>query len=309
LGFEAEDLFLSAKIGQPIQEIDANTAFDQAFGTTGQGNFATVPNIQGQPVKILKFPKTDSGGGYYVPPGAAANGGGSFINQYTIICDILFPVASSGKVRALFQTDSGGQAEFFVNAANQIGIDGGTFAGTLTPNTWHRVAFAVDLAATTPSIAYFIDGVKVFEGNPGAGVDSRWAIPASAVGYSALYFDNDDTGETEEDTSAAYSFAMNACSMSSHALGGPTADGIPTGPLPEPYVISALPSPESTLIPERSTVSPRPLIQLVIVDGTNAVDTSMVTMQVDASPVVPSIVKVAGTNTISYTPPAFYASN
>src|SRR5258706_123647 len=95
--FEAADMVLSAKIGSPMLEADVDTAFDELFGTTGQADFAGVPNIGGQPVKILKFPKTTATGGYLMPPGAAANGGGQNINQYTILFDILWPSVSSGK--------------------------------------------------------------------------------------------------------------------------------------------------------------------------------------------------------------------
>ena len=43
-------------------ELEADTEINQEFGTTGVGNFASVPNIGGHPVKILKFPKTSATG-------------------------------------------------------------------------------------------------------------------------------------------------------------------------------------------------------------------------------------------------------
>src|SRR5215204_5462771 len=74
--FEAADLFLSATIGFPMLGIDPETGVNTTFGTTGSGAFASVPNIAGQPVAVMGFPKTSSSGGYFVPHGAEANGGG-----------------------------------------------------------------------------------------------------------------------------------------------------------------------------------------------------------------------------------------
>src|SRR6266542_4418170 len=298
--FEAQDLFLSAKIGQPMLELDLDTSINEMFGTTGEAAFASVPKIGGQAVPVLKFPKTGATGGYYLPPNAQPNGGGANINQYTLLLDILFPSSSSGKARALFQTDAGGDAEFFVNAANQVGISGGPFAGNLTPDAWHRVVFAVDLAATPPAIAYFIDGLQVFSGDPGSGLDGRLSIPVPFGSYSYLLFASDDSGETEEGYVSNLQFRDDRIPDAVvTALGGPTAGGIPTGPLADPYLISATPSPESARIPQRSTVSPQPVIRAVIVDGTNAVDTSKVTVLLNGLPLVASTTKADGTNTIS----------
>jgi hypothetical protein len=149
--YESQDLFFSARIGQIMWELDSETANTEAFGRTGQAPFAAVPHINGQQATFLKFPKTSPTGGYNVPHSAAPNGGGAGINQYTIIMDVLFPAASSGKRRGLIQTDLTGNAEFFIDELNRIGADGSTFAGTLQPDTWYRLAIAVDL--TVPSVA------------------------------------------------------------------------------------------------------------------------------------------------------------
>src|SRR3989442_148681 len=124
--------------------------------------------------------------------GAAANGGGSLLNQYAILMDVYFPSASSGKNRAILQTDAAANAELFINAANAMGNDGGTFSGTVSADAWHRIVFAVDTAAVPPVVAKYIDGVKVGESSLDAGVDSRWAVSP----FDAALF-NDDNGETE----------------------------------------------------------------------------------------------------------------
>ncbi len=306
--FEAADLFASARIGFPIQEMDVDTAINTTFGTTGVGDFAGVPRIAGQPVAIMGFPKTSPGGGYDVPHGAEANGGGIKVNQYTLIFDILFPSSSSGKKRALFQTDGSGNAEFFVNAANQIGADGHSFAGNLTPDVWHRVAFAVDLASPTRTIAYFIDGTKVFEGATSDLLDGRFGLIVPLVTYSYLEFAADDDGETE----AGY---VNSIQVRNErlsdglisALGAPTPTGILTGPVPDPYVASVTPPTDSLRIPERSTVSPLPLIQAVIVDGTNEVNEGTVVMRVNGAIVTPTVAVDGVSNVVSYTPTALLA--
>ena len=306
-GFAAGDLFKSAIIGLPIESLTLETDQATRFGTTGQGAFASVPHINGTPVKIMKFPKTPADGGYYVPHGAGPNGGGVLINQYTIILDVLYSSASSGKRRALFQTDaaldpSNPNAEFFVNNGNQVGTDGRDFGGNLTPDTWHRVAIVADLAAVPPVIDKYVDGVKVSSGNPGPGLDGRFAI-------NVLYFDNDDNDETEEGYLSSLQFRDEAMAEPLiAALGGATPDGILTGPPPNPYVTSLIPSPESARIPERSTVSPQPLIEAQIEDGVSTVDTTMVITKLDGAP-VPSIASKTGTTTtINYAPAGFLAS-
>jgi hypothetical protein len=307
--FEAADLFLSARIGAPILEIDSETGINTTFGTTGSGAFAGVPNIAGQPVAIMGFPKTTPAGGYYVPHGAVANGGGIKVNRYTIILDVLFPAESSGKRRALFQTDGGGNAEFFVDASNRIGADGMGFAGNLTPDTWHRVAFAVDLVSEPKSIACFVDGVKVSEAAPADTLDGRFALIVPLATYSFLYFANDDDGETE----AGYVNSIQVRDQREpdgvlSALGAPTPDGILTGALPDPYLVLVTPSPETLRVPERSIISPTPLIEAVIADGTNAVTDSSVVMQVNGATVAATQVRAGGNLTLSYTPSALLAS-
>src|SRR2546426_11933959 len=90
--------------------------------------------------------------GFYMRHGAKPNGGGHFVNQYTLIMDVMFPAASAGQWRALFQSDPfnhvGNDAEFFVGngaalpSANGIGAEG-QFHGALAADHWQRMAFAV----------------------------------------------------------------------------------------------------------------------------------------------------------------------
>src|SRR3989442_5905089 len=94
---------LAATIGIDLEYRDADTLAGTQFGTT---TALGIPNINGEVAMVMKFPKTTTpSGGYAFYSGAAANGGGSLLNQYTILMDVYFPSASSGKNRAILQTD------------------------------------------------------------------------------------------------------------------------------------------------------------------------------------------------------------
>ena len=76
--------------------------------------------------------------------GIKPNGGGHFVNQYTLLMDVMFPAAGNGQWRALFQTDpfnrEGNEADFLVGNAsatpnpNGLGAEG-IFHGALAPDT------------------------------------------------------------------------------------------------------------------------------------------------------------------------------
>src|SRR5262249_1747817 len=77
---------------------------------------------------------------------------------------------------------------------------------------------------------------------------------------------------------------------------------IPTGPLPDPYLVSVTPSPDSLRIPERSTVSPLPLIEAVLADGTNAVNPASMTRTLDTVGVPATVPPAPGPTSIAFTP-------
>jgi hypothetical protein len=153
---------------------------------TGQWDFETsdlsattaldIANINGEVGRVMRFPACSSSQGYVLPHGAAPNGGGSKVNQYTLILDVLFPATSTG-YRAFWQTDTNNtsDADLFVNGANGIGISG-TYQGSLTLGAWHRVAFALDLTATSGQLSKYIDGALVGTQTLSEGVDGRWSL-------------------------------------------------------------------------------------------------------------------------------------
>ncbi len=161
---------INAAIGQAITPADQATTSGTQFGSTTSFGIAS---IGGQATNVMRFPQAVTGfGGYMVPVGANANGGGAYVNQYTVILDVLFTnTPPSGKTYTLLGTDYNGfGGEFFVNSSGAVGCAGDT-GGSLTPNAWHRVAIAVDLTDASSGLSVFIDGASVLSGGAPSGVE------------------------------------------------------------------------------------------------------------------------------------------
>ncbi|HYE31124.1 MAG TPA: LamG-like jellyroll fold domain-containing protein, partial [Methylomirabilota bacterium] len=210
---------LSATVGQPL-----------AFrGDTQTGTTFSTMTIGGQPAQVMGFPAATAEQGYVMPHGAAANGGGAFVNVYTLIMDVMFPADSTGKWRGLFQTSesNANDGDLFVNTGNGIGISG-NYPGQVRADTWHRIAFVIDLPKGT--LAKYIDGAHV--GTQAiSGVDGRFSL-----GTTALLFTDED-GETAAGFVNSIQFregAMRASEIA--ALGAPTAAGIPASATPPAQV-------------------------------------------------------------------------
>ena len=171
-------------------------------------------------------------GGYIMRHGIPANGGGAYVNQYTLIMDVLYPSWANSTWRALLQTSpsNADDADFFVNTANGIGISS-IYEGNVTPDAWHRLAFAVDLSgpAPSPTVAKFIDGVKVGQQTLGQGRDGRWSLfPAShpTTPWALLLADND--GDNNYAFVSSVQIRGNRLSDAAiAAMGAPTAGKIP----------------------------------------------------------------------------------
>ena len=283
-----------ASIGQDFFPMDGITEGDTEFGSTTSFG---IPDINGEPAQVMKFPKTpEEFGGYAFSTGAAANGGGSLVNQYTIVMDVLFPPESSDKRRGLVNIHGSGDAEFAVQAGNGLGVGSGSSDGVIQPNTWHRIVFAADLSVSPPQIHKFIDGVKVGTVTVG-GVDSAHALE------SYIFLIMDDNGETE--VGYINSLQIRDERLSDGlvgALGGPAASGILTGPPPNPYISSVSPSPETARLPSRSTVPPTPQIRVVIHDGETKVADDSIVLRFDNEIVTPAITRDGSIVTVSFTP-------
>ncbi|GMV97651.1 MAG: hypothetical protein AMXMBFR83_20070 [Phycisphaerae bacterium] len=217
----------------PARDIEAETQ----FGTTTSFGIA---KINGVDAKVMKFPACDRFMGYAMYPEIDANGGGQYVNQFTLIMDVYYPAESSDKWRALFQTndcnDAGNDGDTFIrNTDSGLGISG-QYAGTILPDTWHRIALAFNLVAAgagNSTLAKYIDGVQVGATQnivTNGGLDGRWSLYAKAHNRATLLFtDNDgDTAVGYVNSVQIRNYTMTAEEIG--ALGGPKAEGIESGP-------------------------------------------------------------------------------
>ena len=228
---------LRATVGQDLQYGDATMAGQTSFGTTTSFG---IPDIGGQPAKVLKYTRNESPpqnyvGGYAMQHGIAANGDGTLVNRWTLIFDILFPDLSQGDGYSAIieiQNDPSSDADISVDQVSPgvggIGISG-QYEGNITAGQWHRIIVAVDMAADTPApvISKFVDGAKVADQTifgGGSTVDGRFSLSDVAHLFS------DGGHDDEVNTYYANSVQIRDGKLDDYeaiALGGPQASGIP----------------------------------------------------------------------------------
>jgi hypothetical protein len=153
--------------------------------------------------------------------GGTPNGGGAYVNQYTVVLDVYYPAQADMTWRSLWQTapDNANDADLFFNTGDGLGVSS-VYEGKITPDAWHRIAFAFDLSG--PVLTKFIDGVKVGNQTTGlSAVDGRFSLDPVAL----LFADND--GDVNEVYVSSVQFS-NGRRPDSYlaALGGPSAKKI-----------------------------------------------------------------------------------
>jgi hypothetical protein len=208
----------------------------QYVGDTTNRTAFSVMNINSVSVPVMAFGSNTPSQGFSMWHGAMPNGGGQFVNQYTLIMDIMFPASSSGQWRALLQTDPfnhpGNDAEFYVGsasaspAANGIGAEG-QYDGALAPDTWYRVAFAVDLTASAgQQLSKYVNGVMVGSRSLFGGMDGRYAL-----GPAAQFFTSGLSGGFTQPGYVSSIQVVNGWMPAADiaALGGPSAAKLPPG--------------------------------------------------------------------------------
>ena len=290
---------IPATIGSDMYYWDGETQAATTFGTTTSFGIAS---IGGQATNVMHFPAlpNDQFGGFLAYSGAAGNGGGAYCNQYTVVLDVLYPAASSGKTRALFVTDLGG--EILLNANNTLGINGGTSGGSVTPDVWHRIAVSVDTTPGSGVTSLYVDGAQVASQATTGGLDGRFS-----VGSGITLFDDANTNSQSGFIASLQFQDVAAPAGLIAALGTPVATGILTGPPPNPYLVSEAPT-DDLRFPARSTVSPNPLLQIVLQDGVATVVPGSIALKFNGATVTPVVVRTAPTTTITYQVPGFLAS-
>ncbi len=221
-------------VGADYARWELNGSFDAAAGGTALGAEAAAPegapvtafetgDINGASAQVVRFTR---GTFFRMTHGLGTNGGGAYLNNYTLIMDIMFPDRTpSGGWTSLFQTSesNSNDGDWFIRADGGIGISS-KYAGNASDGVWHRLALVVDLSANLYTC--FIDGAQVNQltlaDEDELVIDGRWSLGATAM----ILADND------QENSAGYlnslqlrAYAMTAADVA--ALGGPAAVGIP----------------------------------------------------------------------------------
>ncbi len=212
-----------------LSEADTATASLTTFGTT---DGAGVPHVGGRPSGYLSVPAFSSlAHGYHLTfTDSGPNGGGGYINQFTMILDVLLPEQLGWT--ALFNTNpqNANDADWYVDATGRLGIGelGYSSAGTVVANAWHRLAFAADLGAGI--VTFYCNGLQVRHRTGASLLDGRFSLYSNLdAGPDLLLFNEGDTSGTYTHALHVSSIAFTDRTLSAGeiaALGGPRAEGI-----------------------------------------------------------------------------------
>lgn len=229
---------LSTSLGNgTMAYADAQSGTLTSFGTTGGG----VPNIGGNVANYMYVPAfANPANGYHLTfNNTAPNGGGAYVNDYTVLFDVLVPGPwPIDYIVPFFNTDpaNGNDADFYLYGDGEIGIGSGYSApNTMLPNTWYRVGFV----ASASTLSYYVNGSLVAS-RAGGGVDGRWSLFSNLdAGPDLLLFNEGDlsgqyTHELYLNSVAFVDQAMTSGQLL--ALGGPNSVSIL--PVPEPTTIN-----------------------------------------------------------------------
>lgn len=198
-----------------------------SFGVT---DGTTVPHLDGLPATYLRVPAfSDKGNGYYLTfPESLPNGTGQYLNQYTLILDVLLPAPLDWCALFNTSTANANDADCYISPAGALGIGaiGYSADGVIQADTWERIAVVADLAAGT--VSYYVNGSLVQTGT--AGLDGRFALYSNLdPGPDLLLFnEGDDSGMyTHEVLLSSLCFLDRPLAAAEiEALGGPKARGI-----------------------------------------------------------------------------------
>ena len=227
--WDFENGSLEATVGNDLVFL-GNAESPTQFGTTTSFGISDISGASAYVMKFAAYPNSD---GIQMFPAIPANGGGSYVNQYSLVMDLLYPSSSAAAWRSIYQTNDANtnDGDFFLNPSNGVGIDG-VYDGNFAPDTWHRLVISVDL--TTSTMAKFIDGVLVGSQSLPEGIDGRWSLYTQLDYLPTLLF-SDDSGDVAE--GYVNSIAVFGCALSASdaaTLGGPSAEGIFPSVEPEP---------------------------------------------------------------------------
>ncbi len=172
--------------------------------------------IGGQTASVATFTR---GTFFRVTHGLGANAGGTYLNDYTLVMDVMFPSRPSGWA-VLYQTspNNANDGDWFINPSRGIGISG-NYGGLVSDGVWHRLALVIDSGQGT--FTSYVNGTQVQQ-NSAITVDARWSLDAVML----LFADEDQENAAGLVNSVQLrSAALSATEIA--GLGGPTASGIP----------------------------------------------------------------------------------
>jgi hypothetical protein len=286
---------LSATIGSDLLYSDgpgAPTALGTSFGSCSA---LGIPTIGGSNALVMKFPAATNAMGYFMPT-PAANGGGSLVNEYTIICDLLY--TNNATARPLVDTDGSlfvSGADFVISLNDGIGVTpNGPYDGVIAANTWYRVGISV----TANEVHKFINGIEV-GANAGTGLDGRLALTASATTSTLILAAGASGSATPGYVNSIQlrDVALNAGQM--EALGGPSGGGIPQTIPPVPsFIQSRTPGVGAT------GIGPFPAINIVLNQGDTTISGGSIQLKMDGATLAATITPSLPTYTVSYTVPS-----
>ncbi len=194
-----------------------------------------VPHIDGEPARFIRIPRFGSpaDGLALTLTGMPANGGGTTINSYSFVFDMLLPGGWNWVPFFNTAPANNNDSDFFVRSDGGIGIGdlGYSPAGTIQPDTWHRIIYSADLASGV--VRYYVDGVQVYQRTGGPLTNGRFSLfPGTSPGPHVRLF-GDENGEMSEALYSAFAFVDSTFTASqAAALGSPKASGIFATPPP-----------------------------------------------------------------------------
>ena len=149
------------------------------------------------------------------------NGGGTFTNQYSLLIDMVSPVASRGTWRTLFQTApaNNNDGDYFINPGGSMGVGALTYSTAVNDTQWSRLVLTFELGT---AVKAYLNGSLLVDHSPST-VDSRFSL-----GSTFLLFGDEDSENNPLNISTV---ALWSGALSAGEVG---ALGLPGAPVPEP---------------------------------------------------------------------------
>ncbi len=235
---------LSASFGTGFAQFFGDASFYAQFDTTT--NFG-IPDIDGAQGNVMYIEPPFELNAIAVSIGEFPNAGGIYVNEYTLIYDMLVPQDAFDNYGwlSLYNTsgDNSNDGDTFVRLSDGgLGI-ASVYDGQIHPDTWHRVVltWSYDADNATMDFRKYIDGLLVGLQDDLSVVDGRWAMysindddfDSDAQGFWLLA---DESGDESPAYISSFFFVDRPLTETEiFDLGGPNALGATTpGQEPNP---------------------------------------------------------------------------